>query len=454
MNWKKSIKGIGILALVCLMMPAYTAKAAESATIAEGITVDGIDIGGMTKSEAEDTVRRYVEGMADGALELAFNGAKAEISMEELGFEWENPEIVSLAAECGQEGNILERYKELTTLKTEGKNYTVEYHIDEKQLEEFIQDQAVAHETKAMEAVVTKSGKLFQVTESADGLTVNRERTNEVVFEKLYGEWSGGILRVDAATQVLEPKYKTEELEQIRDCLGSYTTPYNEANRSRSVNLVNAAHFLDGQVLLPGESLSLYDKLYPCTEENGYQSGIAYAEGGYVDSIGGGICQVSTTMYNALLLAEVKVVTRAPHSMTVSYVEPGFDSAQSAGSKDLSFRNDSDYPIYVEAYAKSGTVYCAVWGMETRSADRTVRYYNNILSKEDPGDPVITEDPSLPAGTIKYDQDAYYAIKVELYKEVSEGGKVVETKLLHTDRYQASPAKIRVGTKVVEPAQE
>jgi vancomycin resistance protein YoaR len=199
-------------------------------------------------------------------------------------------------------------------------------------------------------------------------------------------------------------------------------------------------------ILLPGESLSIYDYLYPCTEENGYRSAVAYADGGYVDSIGGGICQIATTLYNALLEAELKVLTRAPHSMTVSYVEPGFDAAESEGSKDLSFMNNTDYPVYVEAWASNGTLYCALWGVDTRPSNRTVTYYNNILSRQSPGEPEITEDPSLPAGTTVYDQDSYDAIVVELYKQVTVDGEVTETTLLHTDRYKASAAKIRVGT--------
>ena len=189
--------------------------------------------------------------------------------------------------------------------------------------------------------------------------------------------------------------------------------------------------------------------------ENGYRSAIAYADGGYVDSIGGGICQISTTLYNALLESELEVLTRSPHSMTVTYVEPGFDSAQSAGSKDLCFENSTQYPVYVEAWADGGKLYTALWGKDDRPANREVIYYNNILSRVGPGEPIITEDPNLPAGEQKWDQDAYDAIKVELYKQVKIDGQVVETTLLHTDRYKASPAKIRVGTGApLEPAPE
>lgn len=455
MNRKTWMKGIGILAAVCLLASAPTALAAESGeTIAEGISIGGMDVSGMTEEAAEEMIADYVAGLENGTLQLSFNGAETEIGFAELGFQWDNPEVVSEAALCGQTGNLLERYQEITRLKNEGKDYEIQYHIDESLLEAYLQEQAEEYQTEAVEATIKRSGKGFTVTQSADGLTVDLEATMSKILSAMQTGWDGGILQVDAEVEILKPTYVTEELEQIKDCLGEHSTTYNAANAARTTNLTNGTGFINGVVLLPGETLSIYDYLYPCTEENGYRSAIAYADGGYVDSIGGGICQISTTLYNALLEAELKVLTRAPHSLTVSYADPGFDSAQAEGSKDLSFKNSTDYPVYVEAWASNGTLYCALWGVETRPSNRTVRYYNNILSKTDPGEPVITEDPSLPEGTVVYDQDAYYAIVAELYKEVSVDGVVTETTLLHTDRYAASPAKIRVGTGPAEEPSE
>jgi vancomycin resistance protein YoaR len=451
MNWKSWGKKIGFLAVFFLILSAasiHTAFAAENeeTTIAEGISIDGMNVGGMTKTAAQEMIEAYVADMENGILELSFNGARTRISFSELGFEWENTQVVSEAAECGHVGNLLERYQEITTLKTEGKEYEIAYHIDDSLLEAYLQEQAEEYQTVAVDATMKRSGKGFTVTQSSDGLTVDMEGTMSKILNAMETDWAGGTLSVEAEVEVLKPTYVTEELELVTDCLGDYSTPYNAANAARTTNLTNGTHFINGVILLPGESLSIYDYLYPCTEENGYRSAVAYADGGYVDSIGGGICQIATTLYNALLEAELKVLTRAPHSMTVSYVEPGFDAAESEGSKDLSFMNNTDYPVYVEAWASNGTLYCALWGVDTRPSNRTVTYYNNILSRQSPGEPEITEDPSLPAGTTVYDQDSYDAIVVELYKQVTVDGEVTETTLLHTDRYKASAAKIRVGT--------
>lgn len=458
MKWKQCVKGLLACAAFCLLgfsLPAYAAEEPEDAGIAEGIVIGGLDVGGMTVSEATKTVEEYFERYKTGVLYLSFNGTETQKGFDELGITWDNPEVVAEAAALGKSGNVLERYKELTQLSKEKKEYPIEYSLNEALLEAYLEEEAEERKTEAVEATIKKKGNGFEITDSATGLTVDVPATVQKVMEAVQTEWAGGRLQLDAVVQVTEPKYKSEELALIQDVLGSFSTPYNPGSVDRSQNLINGTGFIDGQVLLPGESLSLYDYLYPCTVENGYRSAIAYADGGYVDSIGGGICQISTTLYNALLESELEVLTRSPHSMTVTYVEPGFDSAQSAGSKDLCFENSTQYPVYVEAWADGGKLYTALWGKDDRPANREVIYYNNILSRVGPGEPIITEDPNLPAGEQKWDQDAYDAIKVELYKQVKIDGQVVETTLLHTDRYKASPAKIRVGTGApLEPAPE
>jgi len=457
MKWKRHLR-LFLMTLGCLCLFSGTAYAEEESgdVMADGIMIDSLDVGGMTADEAEKAVEEYFEKFRSGILRLSFNGDTVEIGFDELGITWDNPNVIEDAMACGKSGNVLQLYKELTQLRTEKKNFPIEYSLDETLIQDFLQQEADDRETEPVEATITKEGKKFEVTQSATGLTVDVPATLNMILDAAQNDWMGGILSIDAEVEILEPKYKTEELKLIQDCLGEHTTKFDKDNLDRLKNVSNGSHFLDGNVLLPGESMSLYDYMYPCTEENGYTYGIAYANGGYLDSIGAGICQVSTTMYNALLKAELKVLTRSPHSMTVSYAEPGFDSAQSAGSKDLSFMNNTDYPIYVEAWAADGKVHAALWGKDDRDLEnRKVEYYNVILSNVPPGEPIYTEDPNLPEGKTVMDQSPYNAIKAELYKQVTVNGQVVETTLLHTDRYRASPAKYRVGTGAPEePAPE
>ena len=236
----------------------------------------------------------------------------------------------------------------------------------------------------------------------------------------------------------------------MQDILGEYKTNYNTAETDRSTNLRVGAGYIDGVVLLPGESLSFFDYLYPCTSARGYRGAIAYQGGRYVDSIGGGICQVSTTCYNAVLLAELDVVERSPHTMTVSYVKPGLDSGQAWSSgRNLVFANNTDYPVYVQAYASKGTLYIGLWGKETRPENRKVEYYSKYTEEYTYGDVEnITYDPNLPYGYRNVDQHAYPKVVAMAYKRVLVDGKVVSDEPLYDsyDRYRATPNYVTIGT--------
>ena len=133
------------------------------------------------------------------------------------------------------------------------------------------------------------------------------------------------------------------------------------------------------------------------TEDNGYYAAPSYSNGQVVDSIGGGVCQVSTTLYNAVLRAELKVVQRSPHSMVVTYVSPSMDAAIAGDYKDLKFRNNTEVPIYIQGEAYDGTIYFNIYGEETRSSDRTVTFQSETIETMEPGADKVTYDKTKPS---------------------------------------------------------
>ena len=126
---------------------------------------------------------------------------------------------------------------------------------------------------------------------------------------------------------VQEPAVKTEDLETIQDVLGTFTTDFSSSGSARSTNLAVGAAKINGRVVMPGQTLSGYECLQPFTRENGYKSAAAYENGQVVDSIGGGVCQIATTLYNTALQAELEITQRQNHSMIVTYVKPSMDAA-------------------------------------------------------------------------------------------------------------------------------
>ena len=203
--------------------------------------------------------------------------------------------------------------------------------------------------------------------------------------------------------------------------------------------------------LMPGEVLSGYECMHPFTLENGYKTATAYENGKSVDSIGGGVCQISTTLYNASLYAELEIVQRQNHSMSVSYVKPSMDAAIAGTYKDLKVKNPYDTPIYVEGYTKGKTLTFTIYGKETRPSNRTLEFESETLSTT-PSPTQEIQDPSLPAGQRVKVESGHTGLKSKLYKCVYVDGQLQERTLLNSDTYNASKTVYRVGTGVAAPA--
>ena len=203
--------------------------------------------------------------------------------------------------------------------------------------------------------------------------------------------------------------------------------------------------------MLPGEEFSAYETVSPFSEENGYHLAGSYLNGMVVESLGGGICQVSTTLYNAVLLAELEVVERHNHSMEVSYVQPSADAAiaESAG-KDFKFRNNLDYPIYIEGYTHDKQITFNVYGVETRDPSRSVSFESEILSETKADTEQIVADGSQPVGFVKV-QSAHTGRNAKLWKIVKENGQEVSREPINQSTYKMVPRIATVGTATSDP---
>ena len=203
---------------------------------------------------------------------------------------------------------------------------------------------------------------------------------------------------------------------------------------------------LNGILLQPGETLSVYDTTAPYDEANGYVEGTAYENGQIVPSFGGGICQVSTTLYNAVIYAELEIEERYPHSMTVDYVEPSRDAAIAGGYMDFKFKNPYDTPIYIFGEIDgSNLLRFVIYGKETRPENRTVEFESETLSTEEYS-VVYKENPELPFGSMQYTGSPHTGREARLWKVVYEDGAEVSREIFNTSTYEKSDEVIEVGT--------
>ena len=182
---------------------------------------------------------------------------------------------------------------------------------------------------------------------------------------------------------------------------------------------------------------------------NGYELAGAYENGQTVQSYGGGVCQVSTTLYNAVILAELEITERFNHSMIVTYVKPSQDAAIAGDYKDLKFVNNQQAPVYIEAYTVGKSISFNIYGEETRPENRVVTYESEVVSEQDPGVQfVATGDP---AGYIGVAQGKHTGYVARLWKIVTVDGVEESREVFNKSTYKASPKIVNVGTASDDP---
>lgn len=426
-----------------------TAYAVENTKICEGVYIDTVDISGMSREEAEEALNNHILELRNKEITIMVGDNKVTTTMGNIGYTYENNRYIDQAQALGKTGNLIRRYKELKDIEKGNITYKLSYTYDQNKLKEIIEVEAGKYNIAPTNAGVKRENGGFSYTDAKAGSKIDIETTFQLIDEKIKA-WDQNNIQVAAVMVEDTPKYTKADVMKTKDLLGTYTTEYTSSAEGRAANLANGARLINNTVLYPGDTFSAYVYLSPFTEANGYYAANAYSQGKVIDSIGGGACQVTTTLYNALLFAELEVVERQAHSMTISYVDLSRDAAIAGTYKDLKFRNNTDYPILIEATTQGKKITFNIWGNEVRNPNRTIEFVTVKLSETAPGKDVITEDPSKPTTYRSVTQSAHTGYKAELHKVVYENGVEVSRSLVNRSSYMATPRYVTVGTKVIK----
>lgn len=454
----KGIKKAGIILATLLIAVsgayAYTALGSTEDEIQNGVYIENTDISGMTVEDARETIAKLAKEKASTKISITVNKDVVETTLDELGYKWSNVSIVDEAVHIGKSGNVIKRYKDKLDLLNEGKHFEIELELSKKDLKENLQKVCKPYNIKAKNASLEATGSGFKIIPEKEGCVVDYETSTTELYKYLTEEWDGkSEVAFTTTTEISKPKYTTEDCEKVSDTpMGSYYTSFSTgwSYENRNLNIKNGAEKIDGTILYPGESFSCNECLAPWTEDNGWYPAGTYVDGGVADSLGGGICQVSSTLYNALIRAEIEIVERYPHSMSVSYVPLAADAALAGDYKDLVFKNNTDAPIYIQAiYDSAGTIKFNVYGHDTRDANRTIEFVSETISTT-PIKKEIKKDPTKEEGYEKVESTGHVGYSAKLWKIVYENGKQVSKDLVHTSSYRMTPTKITKGTKKKE----
>ena len=431
-------------------MKSKMEEAVNVNTIYSGISINGTDVSGKTKEEALQQLQQEADvHLGNQKITIQQEDKIWDIPFSDLDVKYDIEASVEQAWEIGRTGELKDRYKVVTDVAQNKEDIPISYTHDKQKVVEKLQEIATEFNVEAQDSTITRKNGAFQITEEQKGYAMDVDKTVPKVEEMLEQNTGGTI---EPEITITEPKVTKADNEKVTDLIGTYSTTYSANAAGRNENLRVGCANIDGTVIAPGEVFSMNVGLGPQTYANGYKDAGVYVNGKVEQGVAGGVCQVTSTLYNAVILAELEVVERYPHSMTVGYVPLGRDAAVAGDYKELKFRNDTEYPVYLEAYARDGKVVCNLYGHEIHDAGHKVDFemvFDGTIPK--PAEKV-TQDATKPEGYRQVTYTGKTGSKVSTYKIITENGKQISKEWFSSSTYRATADEVTVGTKKAEVA--
>lgn len=496
-----------LIILVALFSTIFAVINMKSDKVLKGITINEIDISELTKEQAIEKLNNIYGTRAEQQIYLTHGEYETSVTYEALEVKYQIQDAVNEAYNIGRSGNVIQNNFEILKTWKQGKNIKLNITLDTDMINQIGQninnsiDDAVVQPSYYVEKtdaqlIITAGKKGVKVDEEqllADIYKVLNEESEEEKIEipmsednpdqidinkiheevykevkdayytsnpfTVYPEEEGIDFDVEQANTIIaeekeeyiiplkitKPSKTVKDIgtEAFPDLLATFSTKYNAGNAGRTTNLRLAANKINGTVLLPNEEFSYNAVVGERTISAGYKMAATYSNGAVVDGLGGGICQISSTLYDAVVMANLKITTRRNHQFVTSYVPAGKDATVVWGSQDFKFVNSRKYPVRITATVQGGVATVQVWGIKEE-----VEYDISIETKKIATIAPTTQyvqDPSLASGQQKVVQAGSDGRKVEAYKVMKLNGQVVSTTLLSRDTYNAMKRIVHVG---------
>ena len=450
------LSGLGVVMVagaLAFASPAGDGMAGEQrTTIQKGIRLDGTDLSGMTVAQVEGVIEDKTAAYGQRSIKLIAGEKSVTVKAGDLGIKPAESDLAQRMLHYGEDGNLLYRFQAQQKLEHgDGQNFEIKFVVDRDTVKALLAAREGELVTQAADGSLTRENNRFVYMAGKEGRKISLDPSAEAIEQYIYETWDGSTASIELVTDVDKPRGTEEELSAVKDVLGSFNTSFATSTAARSQNVRNGASKINGTILYPGDEFSVAKALNPMTEENGYAKAPSYENGQTVETYGGGICQVSTTLYNAVIRAELEVVERSAHSMIVHYVEPSMDAAIAGTSKDFKFKNNTKYPVFLEGYTDGGIIYFNVYGKETRDPSRKVEFESEVLSQTNPKT-IYTATGGAGIGSIsRTSGSAHTGYTARLWKVVTIGDKEESREVFNNSSYRSTDNVYAVGTASSSP---
>lgn len=415
----------------------------------DNVFVEDMPLGGLSKQEAKlQILEMLAKKDRDKTIILYGSGKEVAIPVTKFEPEYNIDQILDEAFKIGHEGNVIQRYQTFNNKVKKPKRFTLSHSYNKNIAQEITKEYASTVYVAPQNATMVRENKQFIITPEKSGQEVDIESTAERI-NTLYDTEGEG--RVEAVMVPISPERTSAYFEQVQTPIASFYTSYDNADQNRNINLVIGARVIN-TIIEPGGVFALSEYLEPITAKNGYKNSKVILNGKLVDGIGGGICQVASTLYNSVLLTDLEIVARQNHSLPVGYIPLGRDATYASNVIDFKFKNPTQYPVYVESYCENNRLYVNIFGNESLKPDHEIKFEHVVAEIIPAPETKYEDDPTLPKGQKVQDLAALDGKKVKLYKCTYKDGKLVDRVLENNSYYRPRAAIVRVGTKEEGPA--
>ena len=439
----------------------YAELSVGANTFYPGTFINNIDVGGMTVEQATEAVNKGLED-ADSPVNVNYNlkldGKVYPLDFSDAKFEYNTKEVVEeafaqhRALDETDYQSIIDVFNYKEQLKNNPVNYETSYSVSIDGVSDKVHailDPLIEKYSTVKDAEIGEFNpdtKEFTITPEETGMTIDIdgaiEKVNELFANK---EYTGSVV---VPSIVKEPEITTEKIKANFGLIGEHTTKAsNNANRNNNLN--QACKNINGTILKPGEEFSFNKVVGQRTTANGFKEATVIMGGQYEQGLGGGVCQVSSTLYNAVLKSDLKITKRSAHAWPSDYVLEGLDATVNWPDLDFKFKNDTDYQIIVVMWfeSKDRTVHAQIYGKRLPD-EQTIVLRSECVGSTAAGKTVYEEDKTMEVGKTKVVRQAHKGLTIKTYKIWQDkDGKEVKRDFITTTTYNSYGKKINVGTK-------
>lgn len=438
---KKILITLALILMLLFISVMYFTEEYTNPCMHRGVRIEDIDVSNLSKEDALKEVKSVTDEMIKNkVVNFTYEDISVPVPLRDFGYKLNLEDAINKAYSYGRSDNLFYNYLDIIKGYIFKKNFVAKPDIDDAKREEVILNIGNKIFKKALDAypIINEDGSVT-IKDSEIGRYMDINEAKDLINLDILHED-----KIELPVYKTEPKIYSNYYDGINKKLGDFETDYSSSVKNRKENIRLAASKFNNMKLNPGDEISFNDVVGEISEKTGFKSATVIVGGEYESGIGGGICQVSTTLYNSLILSDLEITERHNHSRPIHYVDLGTDAAVARGYKDLKFKNNTNNPILILSEANGEKLNFKVLGNGS-DRDYEVKIIPQLLGTVSPGVDTIYSD-DLPEGESTVKESGARGYSYKTYKEIIKNGEVVDKKEISKSYYLPKDKVVVVGT--------